>query len=321
MKIIILCVFIVNLNAEVDNSTKTLSLNVSTNTTSVVKTSNNDYISDTEFNEILSEAEKKLKMEKDKKGRLVDYFFELLNIKRAMYPHEAVKAAMNLDEFRRKYPDKYLALMNKEIELNPQNSLARYERALVYQDICYKKIRESKDLDDFFKEQKCLLKVIDELKDVLKYVKDTDTTVDRVPLKFGIYYQIGLAYENLEDFNKAITYYSKAIDFNHKDNAKSPELYEKRAEVYLKMGKIDMAIEDLKNFHKEATTPPGAWSEKSKKNFLLSTGICKCLYFKGCPEYRIPKNFEFDNKDGVCPSKEEVIEWEKKAVTRVKENK
>jgi len=325
MKIIILFAFMANLNAQLDNSTKTISVNVSTKAESVVKTSSNDYISDREFNEILNEAENKLKMEKGEKGRLVDYFFELLNIKRAMYPHEAVKAAMNLNEFREKYPEKYLALMEKEIELNPQNSLARYERALVYEDICYKKINKeiyNAHWDSIPKIKKvkreCLSKVINDFKNVLTYVKDTDMTVDRVPLKFGIYYEIGQAYENLEDFDKAIIYYSKDIDSTHKDNARSPELYEKRAEVYLKMGKIDMAIEDLKNFYQESVLSKS--SKESRESFLLSMGICKCLYLKGCFEYRIPENFEFDNKDGVCPSKEEVIKWEEKKVVK-KESK
>jgi tetratricopeptide (TPR) repeat protein len=290
MKLSILCFFILSLSVFSENTAVTKSSDVSgVVPKSVVNIKNVDYLSDNEFNEILNEAEKKLKMDKDKKKRLSEYFFELLDIKRAMYPHESFKTVMTLAEFKEKYPDRYLAIMNKEIELNPKNPHAYLERASAYRVKCLKE----KDLS---KGREYCFKAIKDLSTAIGYATDKDMTIDRIPLKMYLHLTIGDIYMNINDYEKAVFYYTKAIEL---DRIKPSQIHFERATAYLYLGKMDKAIEDLKLFNK---TP--YFTEKEKKERFLP--ICYCLYFR-CSYYPIPENFRFDNRDNICPSEQEVL--------------
>jgi len=309
IKLSILCFFILSLNVFSENTDVTKSSDVSgVVPKSVVDIKNTDYLSDNEFNEILNEAEKKLKMDKEKKKRLSEYFFELLDIKRAMYPHEAFKTAMTLMEFMEKYPDRYLAIMNKEIELNPKNPHAYLERANAYSVKC----RKEKDLS---KGREYCFKAIKDLSTAIGYATDKDMTIDRIPLKMYLHLSIGDIYMNdlIKDYDKAVFYYTKAIEL---DKIKPSQIHFERAVAYLYLGKIDKAIEDLKLFNK---TP--YFSEKEKKEDLFP--ICYCLYFR-CSYYPIPENFRFDNRDNICPQEQEVKKWkeerDKEALKRYEKN-
>ncbi|MCX7647724.1 MAG: hypothetical protein N2Z60_03830 [Elusimicrobiales bacterium] len=254
---------------------------------SAVKTDKNEYITQSEFEKILKEAEEKLKMEKDKNKRLRDYVFELINIKREMYPNERVKAGLALEEMKEKYPDMAIKIFSKEIELNKNNPNAYYERAGIYTKICYK----TKEKD------KCQ-KAVNDYKEALKYIRsDKELDIWGVPFRMLIYDRLGFIYEDtaIKDLNLALLYYTKAIE---SDTFKPSAEYFERARVYKTLKEYDKAIEDLK-LYKKCTTN----TDLDKENKIY--GLCHDLYQESGREFI-----------RECPTREEI---EKKLKIKFKE--
>lgn len=253
----------------------------------VTKPVSNEYISQNEFENILKEAEDKLKMEKNKNKRLRDYVFELIDIKRKMYPHERVKAGLALEEMKEKYPDMAIKIFSKEIELNGGNKDAYFERGELYTRMCYR--RNDKSICE---------KAVADLKEAIKHSKsDKDLNIWGIPFRMQVYDRLGYIYENtvIKDLRLALSYYTKSIE---SDPFQPSSQYFERARVYVMLKEYDKAIEDLKQY-KKCTTNTN--SDKEHKVY----GLCYYLYQQS--------GREFINE---CPTKEEI---EKKLNVKFKE--
>ncbi|HOJ86570.1 MAG: hypothetical protein AB1602_08370 [Elusimicrobiota bacterium] len=287
MKIIIIVIglfFSSNVFSDDNAVSKEVSINP---TQSAVKTDTNEYITQSEFEKILKEAEDKLKMEKDKNKRLRDYVFELINIKREMYPHERVKAGLALEEMKEKYPDMAIKIFSKEIEMNGGNKDAYFERGELYTRMCYS--RNDKSICE---------KAVSDLKEAIKNSKsDKDLDIWGIPFRMQVYDRLGYIYETtvIKDLKLALSYYTKAIK---SDTFQPSAEYFERARVYRIIKEYDKAIEDLKQY-KKCTTNSN--SDKERKVY----GLCYDLYRQSGREFI-----------KECPTKEEI---EKKLNVKFKE--
>ncbi len=257
----------------------------------VVDVKNKEYIDAKEFDDILREAENKLKMDKSQNKKLRDYVFEILPIKNKMSGEEKMKLALDMNEFIEKYPLLAIKIYDKEIELNPSNPNAYYERASVYYSLCMKEFEKNSNNKNFDKTY-CEKYIVD-ADNALKYIKsDKELDIYGVPFRMKIYSSKGDIYRFIyKDLQKAIDNYNKAIK---SDVFQPSQEYLNRARAYCDINNYEKAKKDLETYLKRDFT-----SEATRMSETYD--LCRRIYRKtgeviaGCAEKKLLENSdEFD---------------------------
>ncbi len=147
---------------------------------------------------------------------------------------------------QKKY-DKALSDFNKAVELAPNDTAARMERANLYAEMrnfplalkdCNSVIAQHPK-DIFCYELRA--KILEASKQPDKALSDLTKIVDLSGTDPPAYLRRGQLYDRLGQYEKAISDYSMAIDLNHSDD----DGYRFRGGSYFKLGKFDKAVDDF----------------------------------------------------------------------------